>query len=152
MDETRKVITTSVRTLNIAFAMFWYMGGIILAVKGGILLLEAETLRPGGVWFWPALAAGLSAGWLKVKYIFSRSCRKNLARISSLSKPTIWRVLRPEFALFLLAMILLGATLSRMAHGNYHFLIGMTILDFSLATALLGSSYVFWEQRVLAHK
>ena len=51
---------------------------------------------------------------------------------------------------FLIAMIILGTTLSRMSHGNYPFLIGMVILDFSLATALLGSSYVFWQQRIFS--
>jgi len=42
-------------------------------------------------------------------------------------------------------MILTGATLSRMAHGNYPFLIGVAIVDFSISVALLGSSYVFWR-------
>ncbi len=43
-------------------------------------------------------------------------------------------------------MILLGAVLSRMAHGHYAFLIGVAALDFSIAMALLGSSYVFWQR------
>jgi hypothetical protein len=44
-------------------------------------------------------------------------------------------------------MILAGATLSRLAHNNYAFLIGVGILDISIAVALLGSSYVFWKQK-----
>jgi hypothetical protein len=44
-------------------------------------------------------------------------------------------------------MIMIGSTLSRMAHGNYPFLIAMVILDFSLATALFGSGTVFWQQQ-----
>ena len=49
--------------------------------------------------------------------------------------------------LFLAAMIIIGSTLSRMAHGNYPFLIAMVTLDYSLATALFGSSVVFWKQQ-----
>jgi hypothetical protein len=43
-----------------------------------------------------------------------------------------------------------GATLSRLAHDNYYFLIGVAILDFSIAIALLSSSYVFWKLKAFA--
>ena len=49
-------------------------------------------------------------------------------------------------------MIIIGSTLSRMAHGNYPFLITMVIVDFSLATALFGSGFVFLQQRALNKK
>ena len=42
-------------------------------------------------------------------------------------------------------MITAGATLSRLAHGDYAFLIGVTTLDLSLSTALLASSIFFWR-------
>ena len=69
--------------------------------------------------------------------------RENIA----LSEPKIWQFYRTGFLLFLAAMIIIGSTLSRMAHGNYPFLIAMVIVDFSLATALFGSSYVFWQHQ-----
>jgi hypothetical protein len=47
-------------------------------------------------------------------------------------------------------MITTGATLSRLAHENYYFLIGVAILDFSIAIALLWSGYAFWKQKAFA--
>ena len=141
------MFTASTRTLKILAALLWYSGAIILLTKGTILLLEADALQPGRHWTWLTVLLGLSIGGLKVKFIFRRACQKNLSRIALLNEPKIWQFYRPGFLLFLAAMIILGSTLSRMAHGNYPFLIAMAILDFSLATALFGSSYVFWQQQ-----
>jgi hypothetical protein len=140
------MFSASTRTLKILAAVLWYSGAIVLLTKGASLLLEADALQPGRNWTWLTLVLGLSIGWLKVKFIFRRACQKNLARIALLSEPKIWQFYRPGFLLFLAAMIIIGSTLSRMAHGNYPFLIAMVILDFSLATALFGSSVVFWQQ------
>ena len=141
------MFAASTRTLKILAAVLWYSGAIVLLTKGTALLLEANSLQPGRNWTWLTVVLGLSIGWLKVKFIFRRACQKNLARIALLSTPKIWQFYRPGFMLFLAAMIIIGSTLSRMAHGNYPFLIAMVILDFSLATALFGSSYVFWQQQ-----
>lgn len=137
----------SPRTLKILAALVWYIGGFVLAVKGGALLREANLLKPEQDLSWLVILTGLLIGGVKAKYLFSRSCRKNLARIDQLNKPKLWQFYRPWFFLFLALMITLGASLSRMAHGDYAFLISVAILDFSLATALLASSYVFWQQR-----
>ena len=141
------MFSASTRTLKILAAVLWYSGAIILLTKGTTLLLEADSLQPGRYWTWLTIVLGLSIGGLKVKFIFRRACEKNLARISLLSAPKIWQFYRPGFLLFLAAMIIIGSTLSRMAHGNYPFLITMATLDFSLATALFGSSFVFWKQQ-----
>ena len=141
------MFSASPRTLKVLAAALWYSGAIILLSKGTSLLLEADTLQPGRNWTWLTIVMGLCIGWLKVKFIFRRACEKNLARISLLSAPKIWQFYRPGFLLFLAAMIILGSTLSRMAHGNYPFLIAMVTLDYSLATALFGSSLVFWQQQ-----
>jgi hypothetical protein len=141
------MFAASTRTLKILAAVLWYSGAIVLLTKGTSLLLEADSLQPGRNWTWMTVILGLSIGWLKVKFIFRRACQKNLARIALLSEPRIWQFYRPGFLLFLAAMIIIGSTLSRMAHGNYPFLIAMVILDFSLATALFGSSVVFWQQQ-----
>ena len=141
------MFSASPRTLKILAALLWYSGAIILLTKGATLLLEADALQPGRNWTWLTVVLGLFIGWLKVKFIFRRACQKNLARIALLNEPKIWQFYRPGFLLFLAAMIIIGSTLSRMAHGNYPFLIAMVILDFSLATALFGSSVVFWQQQ-----
>ncbi len=141
------MVTVSNRTLNILAALVWYVGGIVLLLKGGSLLVEADLLKPEQNWSWLAAVAGFFMGGLKAKFLFSKSGQKNLARIAALNRPKIWQFFRPGFFVALTLMILTGATLSRLAHNNYPFLISVAILDLSIATALLGSSYVFWQQK-----
>ncbi|MCJ7624980.1 MAG: hypothetical protein MUO76_15875 [Anaerolineaceae bacterium] len=144
------MIKTSPRTLKILAALIWYIGGMILFTKGGSLLIEAAALEPEQDWVWSVTPIGVLIGGVKAKFLFSRSCKKNLARIDLLHQPKIWQFFRPGFFIFLALMIATGATLSKMAHGSFPFLIGVAILDFSLATALLGSSYIFWTQKAFA--
>lgn len=139
------MFTVSTRTLNILAALIWYIGGLVLLLKGSSLLLEAEALRAGAAWPWLAGLAGLLFGSLKARYLFSWSCRKNLARIAALRRPRIWQCYRPKFFAALALMILAGAISSRLAHHNYPLLIGVGTLDLSLATALFGSSLIFWR-------
>ena len=125
----------------------WLSGGIVLLLKGGSLLAQALALRPGESWTWLAIPAGLLIGGIKTELIFEKACRRNLDRIAALEKPRIWQAYRPGFYLFLVAMIALGATLSGLAIGNFGGLMAMAVLDFSLATALLGSGRLFWTHR-----
>jgi len=138
---------TTTRTLKILAALVWYMGGVILILKGVNLLIEAEALKLEQSWTLVAIVIGTLIGGLKAKYLFSQICEKNLNRIELLSHPKIWQFFKPGFFLFLALMIVTGATLSRLAHHNHGLLISVAILDLSIATALLGSSYVFWKEK-----
>jgi hypothetical protein len=138
------VIAVTAKHLKFLAALLWYSGGVVLALKGHSLLMEADALNPDNQWFWLAILIGILAGSLKVIFIFRNVCRKNLLRIYSLSQPKIWQFYRPGFFVFLACMIVLGSMLSHAAHNNFTYLICMAILDFSLAVALIGSSYVFW--------
>jgi uncharacterized membrane protein len=144
------MLTVSNRTLNFLAAAVWYIGGMVLLIKSSSLLAEAHELRPQQAWTWISIVAGLTIGGLKSKYLFVKSCRKNLFRIAALNNPQIWQFFRPGFFLALAAMITLGATLSNMAHHNYPFLCAVAALDLTIATALLGSSYIFWQERVFS--
>jgi len=139
------LLTASYRVLYILAALVWCIGGIVLMIKGCSQLLEAELLQPDQHWPWTAAIIALLIGSIKATFLFSKSCRKNLARIAALDQPKIWQFFRPVFFLFLLLMILTGATLSFIAQGNYPFLLGVAGLDLTIAIALLGSSYVFWK-------
>ena len=132
--------------LTILAALVWYVGGIILLIKGGGLLLEAELLQPDKHWPWTAAIGALLIGGIKAKFVFSKSCRKNLDRIAALDQAKIWQFFSPVFFLSLLLMILIGTVLSTFAHGNYPFLLSVAALDLSIAIALFGSSYVFWQR------
>ena len=128
-------------------AITWYAGGIALLLKGTSLVIEARTLRPGQPWTWLAVGVGLLAGAAKALCLFAGNCRKNLARIDDLVEPKVWQFFRPRFFMFLALMITLGASLSKMSHGNYALLLCVAALDLGIAAALLGSSYVFWKEK-----
>jgi hypothetical protein len=119
----------------------------LLLLKGGSLLVEADALQPEEGWPWLAAVAGLFLGGLKAKFLFNRSCQRNLDRIAALDRPRVWQFFRPGFFAALTVMIFVGATLSRLAHNNYPFLIGVAAVDLNIGVALLGSSYVFWQKK-----
>jgi hypothetical protein len=139
------MLNVSTRCLKIVAGLIWFAGAFVLVVKGGSLLAEAFTLRSERHWPWLAVVTGLALGFLQAKLVFINSCRKNLDRISTLEQPKLWQFFTTRFFVMLLVMILVGATLSRLAHRNYPFLLGVAVLDLSISTALLSSSYVFWK-------
>ena len=141
------MLVASTRSLKIVAALVWYAGGTSLLLKGSSLLVEANALKPGAGWPWLAAVVGLFLGGLKARLLFNRSCQRNLERIAALDRPRVWQFFRPGFFVALTVMILVGVTLSRLAHNNYPFLIGVAILDLGIGIALLGSSYVFWKQK-----
>jgi hypothetical protein len=144
------VFVVSARSLNFLAALVWYAGALALLVKGSSLLVEAEALNPRQGWPWLAAAVSLIAGSLKAHFLFGRSCQKNLDRIAALDQPRLWQFFRPGFFAALAVMIATGASLSRLAHGDYAFLIAVATLDLAIGTALLASSQVFWMQKAFA--
>jgi len=143
-------LPVSGRTLNIMAAAVWFVGGVVLLLKGGRLLAVSAALKSPTIWPWVAGLGGLCLGGIKAKLLFAPSCRRNLRRIAALENPRIWQFFRPAFVLFLLLMILLGATASRFAHGSYPAMLAVGFVDISIATALLGSSPVFWKEDAFA--
>lgn len=137
------MLAVSKRTLKIVSGLVWLSGAVVLLLKGASLIAQAIALKPGETWSWLAVAAALLIGGAKARYLFGGFCRKNLVRIAALDDPQLWQAFRPGFYLFLTAMVLLGATLSRLAIGSYPALMAMVILDISIAVALLGSIWVF---------
>ena len=81
-------------SLKIPAAIVWYGGGIALLLKGSSLLVEANGLQPGQGWPWLAVVIGMFLGYLKARYLFSKSCRRNLDRITTLERPRIWQYQR----------------------------------------------------------
>lgn len=145
-DKSPQLIVSN-RILNILAAIVWYTGGIVLLLKGSNLLIDADTIKPEK--YWPQLAAitGLFFGSLKARFLFNKSCQKNLNRIAALNRPRIWQFFRIRFFVALIVMITVSVILSGLVHNNYIILISVAILDLSISIALLGSSYVFWKQR-----
>jgi len=143
-------MSVSHKTLKLLAALIWYIGPVILFNKGSELANDAHNLEPEG---WGRLfswIAGISIGLIKTRYIFLKSCRKNLARIDGLVSPKLGQFYRVQFFIALASMVVLGAFLSRASQGNHTFLVAVATLDISIGTALLVSSKVFWEQGVFS--
>jgi len=139
------VLPVSKKTLKVVSGIVWVSGGIVLLLKAASLAKEAIALRPDEVWLWLAIAVALVIGALKARYLFSGFCRKNLDRIAALNSPRLWQAFRPGFYAFLSAMVLLGATLSKLASGNYPALLALVMLDISIGIALLMSIRTFFR-------
>ena len=136
--------------LKLLAAIVWFCGFIALFLKSYSLLMDAHVLNPNQVWLLLAFLFGVIIGGLKAKYLFNPICIKNLKRIYALEQPKIWNCYRPQFFIFLFSMVTLGAYLSHIAQGSYWFLLVVAIIDASIASALLGSSFCFWSfKRVL---
>ena len=141
---------TSHRTLKVLAVSVWLIGGVMMVRKASELFLEAHAISTASFWVWVPIGLGILIGSLKARFIFRKSCQKNLLRIEMLKQPKFWQFYRPQFFLMLATMISAGVMLSRLAHGNFSFMLGIAVLDLSIATALLVSSRVFWEEKAFA--
>ena len=140
----------SQRTLMIIAAIIWYGGGISLLFKGGVLINNVYAIDAQSIGIYLAPILGIILGLLKGRFFFSRSCRKNIKRIKALSDPRIWQCFKPGMLIFLFIIIHIGAWMSRAAAGNVTFLCLVSILDLSIACALLSSSIVFWKNKAFS--
>ncbi len=134
-------------TLIVLAAFVWYSGGIALLLKGSALIKSAYAIDSQSFWTFAAPLLGVIAGLVKGRLLFSKSCKKNIQRIRSLTTPRLWQCFRPGMLLFLAVIIPTGAWMSRAAAGNYTFLCLVGALDLSIAFALLTSSIVFLQLR-----
>ncbi|MCF7826670.1 MAG: hypothetical protein K9N29_08450 [Candidatus Marinimicrobia bacterium] len=139
------MISVTHSTLKILAAITWYLGVFILISKGSELAGDARELAPDQRGHGLAWIFGILIGMVKTRFIFIKSNKKNLARISALKDPKLWQFFRLRFFIALGLMVLLGAILSRVSQGNYFFLLSVATLDISIGTALLLSSWEFWR-------
>jgi hypothetical protein len=129
--------------LIVIAAFVWFSGGIALLFKGGALIKSAYLIDSQSVWTFAAPLLGVVAGLLKGKFLFSKSCKKNIQRIRLLANPQVWQCFRPGMLIFLAIIIPTGAWMSRAAAGQYTYLCLVGALDLSISFALLSSSMVF---------
>lgn len=132
-------------TLIIMAAFVWYSGGIALLFKGGALIKGAYLIDSQSLWTFAAPLLGILAGLLKGRFLFSKSCKKNIKRIRALENPQVWQCFRPGMLIFLAIIIPTGTWMSKSAAGNYTFLCFVGALDLSISFALLTSSIVFFQ-------
>jgi len=133
--------------LKILAALVWYSGVIALSIKSFMLLQLALKLNPEPDNICLAIFSALVIGLIKTHYLFNGLCIKNLKRIDSLKHPKFWQFYRPQFFIFLLSMIILGHYLSSAAKEHYSMLIGLAVIEISIATALLFSGHHYWQKK-----
>ena len=136
---------TSKITLKIFAAIVWILGGLILFVKGYLLLKEANSISFNMENISMVLVVAFILGQIKSKFIMEKFCKKNLTRIGELREPKIYQFFEFHFFLFLALMISTGLLLSGFAAGNYNYLLMIGALDLTLSTALLKSSTQFFK-------
>ena len=136
---------TSKKTLKIFAAIVWILGGLILFVKGYLLLKEANSISFNMENISMVLVVAFILGQIKSKFIMEKFCKKNLTRIGELREPKIYQFFEFHFFLFLALMISTGLLLSGFASGNYNYLLIIGALDLTLSTALLKSSTQFFK-------
>ena len=134
------------KVLKYLAMIVWYIGFVALSLKSYKLFAEAYSIDSSIAYLVSFLLIGVLLSILKIKYIFLKSCKKNLLRIENLKNPKIWEFYRVEFFIFLIVVISLGAFLSRMASGNYYFLVSVGIVDMALALALFFSGFMFFKK------
>jgi hypothetical protein len=134
-------------TLIVLAAFVWFSGGIALLLKGSALIKSAYAIDSQSLWTFAAPLLGVIAGLLKGKFLFSKSCKKNIKRIRLLDDPRVWHCFRPGMLIFLAIIIPAGAWMSRAAAGNFTYLCLVGALDLSISFALLTSSIVFLQMR-----
>jgi len=139
------MFNTPTYILKLLAAIVWYCGAVILYLKSASLLLEASTIQFNSFWIILTVLTGLIIGAIKAHYLFKPICINNIKRINNLKCPKIWNFYRQRFFIFLFCMISLGIFLSHVAHDNYLMLLIVALIDITIATALLGSSWIFWR-------
>lgn len=127
-------------------AFIWFSGGMVLVLKGCLMLRSAFQLDPLLLWIGITFFAGVGIGLIKAKFIFRHALKKNLRRIKSLPLPVYpWQCYRVGFFIFLAGVITLGKIMTTGAAGNFVYILLVAALDLSIATALLSTGYLFWS-------
>jgi hypothetical protein len=144
----KKMLRTSKKTLVILAALVWYIGAVMLFRGGWELLSQAQELRPESAWHWLFIGLGILLGIVQARTLFTRSCRRNIQRIRDLEDPHLFQFFRPGFFLALAAMITTGVLLDIFSQGIYFFMLAVVGIDFALTISLLGSSLVFWQEKI----
>ena len=128
-------------------------GGVWLAVGVGLLIAglrfifglnEAGSERsPGGIAL--ALSIGGAIGFLKGRYVLSRTAKRNLKRIKKLHDPRVWHVFTPTMAILILLMMAAGRGLRALAaDGHLGGYLGVGGLYVGIGLALAVASFTYF--------
>lgn len=141
-------LRTSKKVLVILAALVWYIGAVMLFRGGLDLVAQAREMRPDSAWHWLCIILGIILGVIQARTLFTRSCQKNIQRISELKDPRLWEFYSPGFFLALAGMISAGILLDILSQGDYFIMLLVAGLDIALTISLLGSSYVYWTGKM----
>lgn len=139
-------MNTSKKTLKYIPFIIWVIGGTVLLIKSFKVFNEAMQINKDEMLLFAVVVSAVFVGNLKNRFILKKFCEKNLKRIENLPNPKLYQFYEPMFIFFLLLMITVGVILSRLAEGNYYFLLAIGFIDLAIGTALLSSSKYFFAK------
>ncbi len=124
----------------------WGLVGVMLVLRGADMFkLAVEQQQASQTALMAAIAISLVIGGVKGKLVFSKTARKNKARISALPTPLkVHQVYSPRFYLFITAMMAFGFSLR-----SFNELIGgyvvVAAIYVGVGLALTVSSFYYWK-------
>ena len=137
---------TKTALINLA-AIIWFCGGMVLIIKGFVMLKAAFSLDPLIPWVAVAFIGGIAVGLIKAKFIFTHALKRNLKRIHGLSLPVYpWQCYRIGFFIFLAVVITLSKFMTEWSAGHFVYILLIAALDLSIATGLLSTGFLFWRK------
>jgi hypothetical protein len=133
--------------INLA-AFIWFCGGVVLIIKGCVMLRAAFALDSLMLWISVTFVGGIIVGLIKARFIFIHALKKNLKRIKALSYPAYpWQCYRIGFFIFLAVVITLSKFMTSWSEGHFVYILLIAALDLSIATALLSTGFLFWYKQ-----
>jgi hypothetical protein len=141
------LINASQKQLKIISAIFIIAGGIILFIKGYLMLKDAISIKPDIEIISLVMASAFIVGLLKNKFIMTKFNLHNIDRINNMENPKLYDFFELKFFFYLGLMIIAGIVLSGIAEGDYNLLLIVGGIDLALSTALLKSSILFFNEK-----
>ncbi|MFT7541599.1 MAG: ferrochelatase [Gammaproteobacteria bacterium] len=134
------------KSLKYLAGCVWLAVGIGLLIAGLRFVFglneEGSERTPGGIAL--ALSIGGAIGFLKGRYVLSRTAQRNLKRIKKLRDPRVWHVFTRTMAILILLMIALGRGLRGLAADGYlggYLGIGGLYVGIGMALAVASLTY-----------
>lgn len=144
---TPPIVNLRARTLQIAAGVIWLSVGLMLVVRG-ILMLQSAAGPPEESSTRTLLVSasiGLGIGALKGHYVLRRSAQRNRERIRKLRNAPAWSLFTGRMWFVISLMMGLGILLRRAAAGGS--LGGFTVIGavyVGIGVALLASSWIYF--------
>ena len=117
----------------------WFVAGVLLLYKGIHFLAAAPLDETVATWW---MMAGLTIGFMKGRFVLSKTVRRVVARIESLEPPISFRsVYAPSYWLLIGSMVLLGMSFRWLPIGLQY----RGLVDVAIGSALIQGAMLYFR-------